>query len=1156
VTRISLLVSVALLLASASCTQKNPSAAACIPAQTTSCLCPGGSEGTQTCDASGVQFGACQCSSLCPSGTSCAVMPSLVGQDIDAASAALTAVNLSLPDPVDATAFIVVEQINDPPVQVLAQSPAPGTPVAPGTRVVLTVTLPPDQESLGLPNSNFLVGKLGQDSALSADAYYRVLDPGPNPTRATFAQWRAAVGFGTPADSEASATYETHNDLGFGRVMHMRRKGKHVAFYVENFPDLHQAVAGSNYFATVAMEYGPGPGGKETDPFFTQFYVFNKKGLRVTEASLDDHGPKAQPAVCLSCHGGTVSDPTYLGSHGNLGARFIPFNVDEELFSDRPGYRRADQEAAFKAFNEAVQATYDPADPAYPPGDPAPVIELVDNWYGGPGHPSAVFDGSKIPSGWDVSPEARAIYKDVYGRTCQTCHAQRESSRNFSTYAKFVGEKALIDERVFMDRAMPLSQRGSLNFWLSSPNQPKLLAAWLGTAYRAPGKPIAHALAQHDGANVGTSSQVTLDATTSQFASSFAWQQTAGESVTLTNATADGAKTTFTAPSTAMTLTFRLVASRGSLVSDPLDLNILVQGVPTAPIAVLAMAGVGSATVTWTAPANNGGTPIIGYTISASPGGATTQVSGSTTLVIFNGLTPGTSYTFTVVAANMIGSGKASHPTVPVFVPTVPGRVTGVSATPLDSAAQLVWTVPGDGGGTISSYTITPTPAAGPPVVVTAPAAGGSFPGLVNGTSYTFTVSATNQVGAGPASAASTPVIPVGLPTAPQSLTALAQSDGSVNLSWSPPANDGGYAVDGYYVSWTPGTGNTFVTVAPSPSTPLNINGLVNGTNYTFSVAAHNSLGTGPVSSSSTTPAAPGAPLIISAAPGATSITVNWSAASSNGSSISMYTVTASGATPVVVGGNVLTTTINGLSNCTAYTITVTAANVVGSTDSAPYGPVTPVQAPDVVSQPTVTQNVQDLSVVWTPPATYGCAISYYWVQVTNPDFSVSNYFPTTNAFDLPNISACSYPSANCSNPSNWSFTVSATTGGGSSAGPSPSSGQFRPLVSYSGDNIVGIWNANTGAASGGTCLLCHSTGGPGAVGGLNFSGAAGASFNSIKTTPGVIGVTPGTSYLILCPTWSGAQGNVCVTMANHRFNYYSTEFWAIYQWLQDGAKF
>src|SRR5262249_47948588 len=165
-------------------------------------------------------------------------------------------------------------------------------------------------------------------------------------------------------------------------------------------------------FATVAMEWSPGPRGKSTDPYFTQFYVFNKKGERIIDPQLDDHGIKYSPAVCLVCHGGTT-DANYAASGGNLGAHFIPFALEAEKFSTRPEYSRAAQEAAFKSFNEAVQITWDPNDPQYSPSDPAPVPALIDLWYGGPGHPSPTFISGVTLPGWDVSPESRDIYQKV-----------------------------------------------------------------------------------------------------------------------------------------------------------------------------------------------------------------------------------------------------------------------------------------------------------------------------------------------------------------------------------------------------------------------------------------------------------------------------------------------------------------------------------------------------------------------------------------------------------------------------------------------------------------------------------------------------------------------------------------------------------------------
>jgi arylsulfatase A-like enzyme len=88
--------------------------------------------------------------------------------------------------------------------------------------------------------------------------------------------------------------------------------------------------------------------------------------------------------------------------------------------------------------------------------------------------------------------------------------------------------------------------------------------------------------------------------------------------------------------------------------------------VPGAPTGVSAVAGDGSAQVSWTPPVDTGGSPITGYTVTASPGGASVSVGGGVTAVNVPGLVNGTSYTFTVTATNSAGTGPASNPSTPI----------------------------------------------------------------------------------------------------------------------------------------------------------------------------------------------------------------------------------------------------------------------------------------------------------------------------------------------------------------------------------------------------------------------------------------------------------------------------------------------------------
>lgn len=81
---------------------------------------------------------------------------------------------------------------------------------------------------------------------------------------------------------------------------------------------------------------------------------------------------------------------------------------------------------------------------------------------------------------------------------------------------------------------------------------------------------------------------------------------------------------------------------------------------PGAPTAIVAARGDGAATVTWTPPANDGGSPITTYTATATPGGATcTAIDGPTACTVY-GLTNGVAHTFRVTATNTVGTGPAS----------------------------------------------------------------------------------------------------------------------------------------------------------------------------------------------------------------------------------------------------------------------------------------------------------------------------------------------------------------------------------------------------------------------------------------------------------------------------------------------------------------
>jgi hypothetical protein len=266
---------------------------------------------------------------------------------------------------------------------------------------------------------------------------------------------------------------------------------------------------------------------------------------------------------------------------------------------------------------------------------------------------------------------------------------------------------------------------------------------------------------------------------------------------------------------------------------------------PPPPTAVTAQAGDAQTIVRWTAPTGDGGAAITGYRVTATPGGSTVDVADVTSAVFAN-LTNGTAYTFTVAARNAVGvgaAGPASAAATPLAA-TAPGAPTSVTARARHTAAVVSWQRPADDGRlAIERYTVTASPG-GATATVAAPGTEVEVPGLINGTSYTFRVTATNARGTGAASAAGPAVVPApSAPDVPTDVVAGASGAGAITVEWAAPAYDGGGAVTGYTVTVQPG--GRAVSVPPTePRTT--VTGLTAGTAYTFAVTATNARGTGP----------------------------------------------------------------------------------------------------------------------------------------------------------------------------------------------------------------------------------------------------------------------------------------------------------------------
>ncbi|HEY2563690.1 MAG TPA: fibronectin type III domain-containing protein, partial [Acidimicrobiales bacterium] len=209
----------------------------------------------------------------------------------------------------------------------------------------------------------------------------------------------------------------------------------------------------------------------------------------------------------------------------------------------------------------------------------------------------------------------------------------------------------------------------------------------------------------------------------------------------------------------------------GSAPSAPSN-TVTPAGPPGAPTIGKATPGNGQATVAFTAPGSNGGQPIIDYTVTAkdetdpAQGGQT--ASGSASPITVRGLSNGHSYTFSVIAINDAGKSapsSGSNPVVPAGPPkSTPGAPTKLEATASDGKVTVSFAAPENTGGSpILGYTVTATD-------LTEPSRGGqsaagttspiAITDLTNNDQYTFRVTATNDLGTGPASANSNTVVP------------------------------------------------------------------------------------------------------------------------------------------------------------------------------------------------------------------------------------------------------------------------------------------------------------------------------------------------------------------------------------------------------------
>jgi uncharacterized repeat protein (TIGR02543 family) len=273
--------------------------------------------------------------------------------------------------------------------------------------------------------------------------------------------------------------------------------------------------------------------------------------------------------------------------------------------------------------------------------------------------------------------------------------------------------------------------------------------------------------------------------------------------------------------------------------------NLTAPGAPT--ISAVALTDTATASISFNAP-SNGGAAISKYIATSSPGGLTGSISQADSgTIIISGLSPGTTYTFKVVARNMIGNSSQSAASSALTTPNVPSSpVIGAASLTSATSANVTFSAPANGGSAITQYIATSSPGDLSGIVNQSGSGSINITGLSAGTAYTFTVIAKNAVGNSLPSSSSNSVTTPGVPDPPTAVVATRTSSTSVNITFAAPANNGGETITSYTArsySYTDDSLGETGTVTQPGIRSIDITGLTETATYSFWVFATNAVG-------------------------------------------------------------------------------------------------------------------------------------------------------------------------------------------------------------------------------------------------------------------------------------------------------------------------
>jgi ABC-type transport system substrate-binding protein/fibronectin type 3 domain-containing protein len=410
---------------------------------------------------------------------------------------------------------------------------------------------------------------------------------------------------------------------------------------------------------------------------------------------------------------------------------------------------------------------------------------------------------------------------------------------------------------------------------------------------------------------------------------------------------------------------------------------------PAAPSIGTATPGLNNATVTWSAPAPNGGTALTGYLVfygtAPHPSVDSIAAGPANTSASVPGLNASTTYYFNVVALNAAGGSPPSEDVSATTTDVVPNAPTIDFLFPEATWINVTWIAPvPNGGSPITEYRmfygLDPNPSA-LSVSVGGDHYGWTIFGLDMATTYYVNVVAYNAAGASPpsvdASATTRGLVP-GAPT----ITALVTGLNNVSVTWEAAAPNGGSPITGYRVFYgtAPGPAEVGSSLLVGNVDSALVEGLAAGTSYYFNVVAINAAGNSTASEDqsattlNTVPGAPGMEVFLHV----NSLDAIWSPpAPFGGSPITGYRVyyglTTNSSSFASAGPADTNITLTGLSAATIYYVRVVAVNAAGpGAPSDEWMVRTEDVAPNAPIIGSAIAGHNEVTVFWTAPADNG----------------------------------------------------------------------------------------------------------------------------------------------------------------------------------------